>query len=277
MRTQKRKATPDRMRAKAVRLRATRLELLDRNNMTAVLDAGLAAIPAIGVIVLATERTLEQEWRLVFRMNDVAYYQSRIMSPRHISVESLAAMRGSIAEAAELIHPGEHLDVLAYACTSGAMVIGEDTVSELMRQAHPEAQCTTPITAALAGLRTLGAGRIALLTPYVDSVNAMMRRYIEERGIRVPLVGSFTRPDDSEVARISPKSIEAAILDLGRAPMIDAVFVSCTTLRVAGIVEAAERQLGKPVISSNLALAWHSLRLAGYRRPVPGFGELLRR
>ncbi len=59
--------------------------------------------------------------------------------------------------------------------------------------------------------------------------------------------------------------------------MIDAVFVSCTTLRVAGIVEAAERQLGKPVISSNLALAWHSLRLAGYRRPVPGFGELLRR
>jgi maleate isomerase len=43
----------------------------------------------------------------------------------------------------------------------------------------------------------------------------------------------------------------------------DAVFVSCTNLRVAEIAEEAERRIGRPVLSSNLALAWHMLTLAG--------------
>jgi maleate isomerase len=30
------------------------------------------------------------------------------------------------------------------------------------------------------------------------------------------------------------------------------------------------------VISSNQALAWHALRIAGYKDPVPNFGRLLR-
>ena len=40
-------------------------------------------------------------------------------------------------------------------------------------------------------------------------------------------------------------------------------------LRVAGLVERLEQQLGKPVTSSNHALAWHSLRLASWHDPVP--------
>jgi maleate isomerase len=43
---------------------------------------------------------------------------------------------------------------------------------------------------------------------------------------------------------------------------------------VARIVEEVEAKLGKPVTSSNHALAWHMLRLAGYSAPLKGRGRL---
>jgi maleate isomerase len=66
------------------------------------------------------------------------------------------------------------------------------------------------------------------------------------------------------------------VRELAREPAVDGVFVSCTSLRVADIVEELEAELGKPVTSSNHALAWHCLRLSGYTEPVPGFGRLFR-
>jgi maleate isomerase len=90
----------------------------------------------------------------------------------------------------------------------------------------------------------------------------------------IPVMGSFHEPDDNRVARITPVSIERAILELGSSDECDAVFVSCTSMRVARIVEQVEAKLGKPVTSSNHALAWHMLRLAGYSQPMPGLGQL---
>ena len=43
-----------------------------------------------------------------------------------------------------------------------------------------------------------------------------------------------------------------------------------------GIVEELESRLGKPVVTSNQAMFWHALRLAGYTRHLDGFGRLLR-
>ncbi len=89
-------------------------------------------------------------------------------------------------------------------------------------------------------------------------------------------MGSFNHENDNEVARISQDSIKQAGRKLVTVDKIDAVFVSCTSLRVATIAEELERELGIPVTSSNHAMAWHCLRLAGYREPVAGFGKLFR-
>jgi maleate isomerase len=55
---------------------------------------------------------------------------------------------------------------------------------------------------------------------------------------------------------------------------VDAVFVSCSGVRMALNVEEMETEIGKAVTSSNHAMAWHCLRLAGYDDPVPGYGRL---
>ena len=249
--------------------------LVNRTGMKFALDGGAAARAAIGLIVLATDHTLEYEWRRIFAgLDGVAVYQSRIPSPVRIAPETLGAMEAEIAGATEILLPGEPMDVVGYACTSGTIVIGEERVFARIREARPAARCTTPITAAIAGLKALGARRIAMLTPYVDAINGMMRDFVRARGLEVPVLGSYNHENDNEVARIDAASVRAAVLELGRHPAVDAVFVACTSIRVAEQVAALEAELGKPVTSSNHAMAWHALRLAGVGEPLPRWGRL---
>ena len=249
--------------------------LVNRQHIPCTLDGGVAARAAIGLIVLATDHTIEHEWRSVIpSLDGVAVFHSRIMNSSTIDPETLAAMEAGLAHCTEVLRPGERIDVVAYGCTSGAMVIGPENVAAHVHSVRPGVAVTNPITAALAALKTLGAQRIALLTPYIDEVNQWMRGYIIEGGIDVPVMGSFTIGVDDEVARISEQSIEDALVELASADDVDAAFVACTSLRVCRIVERAEARLGKPVTSSNHALLWHSLRLAGVDDPLPGLGRL---
>jgi maleate isomerase len=251
--------------------------LLDRRHIPFTLDEGIAERAALGLIVLATDHTIEHEWRAMLTGRPgTAFYESRLWNSASITPETLRLMEADIAAATRLIRPGERIDVMAFACTSGAMVIGDEAVAARVHEVRPGLPVTTPIAAAIAAFQALGTRRIALLTPYVDRINRMMRDYMEERGLEVPVLGSFNHENDNEVARIDRASVRDAVLELGRHPAVEAVFVSCTSLRVAEQVEALEAELGKPVSSSNHALAWHALRLAGDDRPVPGFGALMR-
>ncbi|MEL6318826.1 MAG: Asp/Glu racemase, partial [Pseudomonadota bacterium] len=58
---------------------------------------------------------------------------------------------------------------------------------------------------------------------------------------------------------------------------MDAVFVSCTNIRLIDEIPALEAELGLPVTSSNHALAWRCLRLAGVADRRPELGRLFAR
>jgi maleate isomerase len=249
---------------------------ISKTHMKFALDGGTASRCRIGLIVLATDHTIEVEWRQVIRLPGAAVYESRILNAPEINPTTLAAMEKDLGKAASLILPGTKLDVIGYGCTSASVVLGEETVTKRIQEARPGVAVTNPITAAIAGMKKLGAKRIALLTPYIEEVNQRFRGYIEARGLDVTVMGSFNHENDNEVARIDTASIRDAMIELGREPAVDGIFVSCTSLRVADIAEEVERATGKPVTSSNLALAWHCLRLAGVNDAIPGFGRLFR-
>jgi len=250
--------------------------LVNKQNLPFTLDEGIGARARIGLIVLATDHTIEHEWRSLMAIPDVAYYESRIFNSSEITPETLSTMERDLTQATAVIRPGQAMDVIAYGCTSGAMVIGEDKVALRIREARPGIAVTNPIGAAIAGMKAAGCRRIALLTPYIDRINRMMRDYIQARDLAVPAMGSFNHEEDNEVARIDAASVRAAALEIGRHREVDGVFVACTSLRVASLVEDLEAELGKPVTSSNHAMAWHALRLAGVKEPLPGRGRLFR-
>ncbi|PLZ00128.1 Asp/Glu racemase [Burkholderia sp. WAC0059] len=238
------------------------------------LDEGVARRAAIGLVVLATDHTIEHEWRKMLTLDGVAFFESRLLNSADITPETLMEMEGRIADAVALLRPGERIDVVAFGCTSASMVIGEERVFERIREVRPQSRCTTPITAARVGLQKLGTTRIGLLTPYVRPINEAMAAYLGERGIDVTAMGSFEHGNDNEVARIDDASLRRAILAVGARDDVDAVFVSCTSLRVAEALAGIEAELGKPVTSSNHAMAWHALRLGGVDDALPQWGRL---
>jgi len=245
-------------------------------NISFETDAGLGHRARIGLIVLASDHTVEYEFRKLIDIHGVAVYHSRIPNSPDITPQTLAQMEQDIASRAAVILPGVDLDVVAYGCTSASMVLGEKRVFDQILQGRPEAKPSTPITAAFAAFEAFNARRIAILTPYTREVNIQVSTYLASRGYEVPVFGSFNQGNDNVVARISRRSIRQAIIEIGKRDDVDMVFLSCTSLRLAENVDEIESELGKPVTSSNHALAWHCLRLAGIDEKLPKFGRLFR-
>ena len=249
----------------------------DLGVLPCTLDQGIASRAAIGLLVLATDQTMEHEFRRLTTLPGVAIYQARLFNDADITPETLRAMRDRIAPATELILPSLHLDVVAFGCTSASMALGEAEVFRQIHRVRPGVACTTPVTAAFAAFKALGARRIGVLTPYSCEVNAVVRGYLDAHGAEVAAFATFDKRDDREAARITIDSIAAGIATLARATRLDAVFVSCTSLRLAEAVAAIETEVRIPVTSSDHALAWHCLRLAGVNDRIAGAGMLFGR
>ncbi len=239
------------------------------------LTGPIGARASLGLVVLQADEVIEQEFRRLFPTGDVALYVTRIPSGADLTAETLAAMEVVLPQAAGLLPPSVAFAVVAYACTSGATVIGPARVEALVRGAVRTAAVTDPLCAATAAFGALGVRRIGLVSPYVAAVSAALRTELEAAGVAVVAFGSFEEQVEARVARIAPDSIAAAALEIGSRDDVEAVFLSCTNLRALDVIEAVERALGKPVVSSNQALAWQMARLAGIGPLDSRFGRLM--
>ncbi len=241
------------------------------------LEDVIGARAKIGLVVLASDYTIEHEFRQVFTLPGVDYYQARIENSNAVTPETLADMQQRISATVDLILPGHPLDVVAYGCTSATMVLGESVVASEIKKVQPDTKVTTPATAAFAAFDAFQAKRIAVLTPYRHDVNVVVREYIINAGYDVPVFGSFNQESDPIVARIDEASLVNAIVSLTEDTAVDMVFVSCTSVRLLKSAAAIEQKLGLPVTSSNHALAWHCLRLAGVTDTLSHLGQLYER
>ena len=219
---------------------------IDLGVLPCTLDAGIAPRAAIGLLVLATDQTMEHEFRHLIQLPGVAVYGARLFNDADITPETLRAIGDRIAPATELILPSLDLDVVAFGCTSASMTLGEAEVFRQIRRVRPDVACTTPVTAAFAAFKVLGAQRIGVLTPYAPEVNAVVRAYLDANGPQVTAFATFDKRDDREAARITVDLIAAGIATLARGARLDAVFVSCTSLRLAENVAAIEAEVGHP-------------------------------
>jgi maleate isomerase len=236
-------------------------------------DEGLGPRARIGLIVLETDQTVEHEVREVPR-DGVDWFHSRIPMQDTVDGDTLTAMEQDLPAAARLLPAEFEFDAIGYACTSAAALIGDAGVAAAIGRHHPDVPVTTPISAAADALRTLDAARVAVVTPYTEDVTWPIVEYFERAGLEVVSIGSFLEPSDFRVARISEASIAAGVRTVSETEQCDAVFVSCTSLRSLSIIPALEAELGLAVVSSNQALIWKLLRLAGINDVIENSGSL---
>ncbi|MCG8274611.1 ectoine utilization protein EutA [Aquamicrobium sp. NLF2-7] len=228
----------------------------------------------VGLVILATDHTTEPDFRRMVASERVGVYVARIAYANPTTPENLRRMQPALTEGASLILPGEPLDAICYSCTSASVVIGDAEIEAAIGTAKPGVPVVTPTMAAMRGLKVLGARRISVLTPYVVETGRPMADYFQRHGFDLASFTCLGFDDDREMARIRP----SALVDLAREVMADdaeALFISCTALRSAGVAAEIEAAIGRPVVTSNQATAWNCLRLCGDAGPRPHWGRLM--
>lgn len=228
----------------------------------------------IGLIILATDHTTEVDFQRMVASERIGVYATRIPYANPVTPENLRAMQPSLTSGAALILPDEPLDVVMYSCTSASVVIGDAEVKAAVKAAKPTAAVVTPTAAAVAGLKAFGAKRISVLTPYTLETSRPMADYFQALGFDIARFTCLGLTDDRKMARISPAEIVAFAKE-ATAPDSEALFISCTAVRAAGVAAEIEAAIGKPVVTSNLATAWACLRLCGEEAKRPELGRLM--
>ena len=230
--------------------------------------------PKVGLIALSTDQTIERDFKIICNNLPLDIFTNRIHNQNPLTKENLLKMRENLASVTQKILPDEKLNTIAYGCTSGTIAIGEDSVKEKILSVKPDSYVTTPVTSAIKAFNQLGIKKIALFTPYPEDVNKTILDYFNKKKIDVCSFVSLNLNLDSEFANVDPNYILelSSKLEMKDA---DALFISCTALPVLDILNKLESKVLKPVLSSNQALIWDTLRSIGYKSPIKGYGKLL--
>ena len=231
--------------------------------------------PRVGLIALSNDLTIESDFYAVCRDLPLDIFINRIQNENPLTKENLQKMQGELESVAKKILPEEKINAIAYGCTSGTIAIGEDKVKEKILSAKPGCYVTTPITSAIKAFKEMNIKKIAVFTPYPESVNKTILEYFIKKNIEVLSFATFNIDSDSNIAKVDPKYLLETLtkLDIKNA---DALFISCTALPVLKILDQIEKKINKPVLSSNQTLIWDSIRSVGYKSSIKGYGKLFR-
>lgn len=238
--------------------------------------ADASTVLRIGLVTLASDPTVEGSFRrMLAPFDNIDLYVNRIAFEGEISVDTLRAMEGDIRACAAAILPGRPLDILLYGCTSASAAIGDQRVLALLKDAKPGVKAVaSPVTGFLAACKALKVRRVSVIAPYTMSVSDMLGAYLQGLGVEITAMHCLGLVDDWDNGRVTPETLcdLAAGLDHGGA---DAVFLSCTALQGVEAAGRLEARIGLPVVTSNQALLWHGLRMAGNDLKIRGFGRLM--
>ena len=231
--------------------------------------------PRIGLLALSTDLTIERDFQSICHSLPINLFVNRIHNENPLTKENLLKMYDQLESITEKILPGEKINTVAYGCTSGTIAIGEDKVKEKIQLAKPGCHVTTPITSAIKAFNKMNVKKIAVFTPYPESVNKTISEYLIKKNINVMSFSTFNLDLDVDFARVDPKYLSEILTKLNINDA-DALFVSCTALPALEILDELEKKINKPVFSSNQTLIWDTIRSAGYQSSIEGYGKLLK-
>ncbi len=240
----------------------------------------------IGQIVPSSNTTMETEIPAILRAREAVeaerftFHSSRMRMQKVTKAELEAMDRDSDRCALELADA--RVDVLGYACLVAIMSMGkgyhrvsEERLHKRTIEAGGAAPVVTSAGALVEGLKTIGAKKVSILTPYMKPLTQLVIDYIEHEGIEVVDSISLEIPDNLEVGRqdpFAPAEITKRLDTRG----VDAIVASaCVQMPSLPSVQLIEDRTGLPVVSSSVSTTFMMLKKLGLKTHSPGFGSLL--
>lgn len=130
--------------------------------------------------------------------------------------------------------------------------------------------CVTSSASIVKALRALGAKTISVASPYEAWLNERVAQHLKQAGFEIAAISGLGTQSHGS---ISTQSVLALARSVVR-PDSQAIFISCSNFRTLEIIEQLEHETGLPVITSNQAAFWGTLRRIGVVDKVPRAGKI---
>jgi len=173
------------------------------------------------------------------------------------------------------------IDIILQAGVPLPILIGSEALARLLDHIERKTglPATSTVLSVVAAAKRLGLKKVAVANKWSDHMNQSLAGFFGRDGIEV--VGSNTQSmvPSEFVSMKSSDSIQLAY-DLGRGaleryPEAEGVYIGGGSWMTLPVIGQLERELGKPVVTNQVATVWHLLTLLDAWKPIRGNGRLL--
>ena len=228
----------------------------------------------IGLILPSCNTVMEPE---LYKMapEGVSIHTARMRISK-VTEEDLKNMAEDSPKAAEYLATAD-VDVILYGCTSGSFIGGIEWEREIVKKIEERTGIPTITTskAVIDALQHLKLKKIIVATPYIDELNELEEKFLEKNGIKVLRIKGLGILRGVDIGS-QPVWVSYRLAREIFTPEADGIFISCTNFRTIEIIEKLERDLKRPVITSNQASMWAALRAGHIKETIEGYGALLK-
>lgn len=221
----------------------------------------------IGIILPYDNAVIEQEMFKLLPEGITCHSVRTVKTDRYKSPEQALQL------AKNLLHL--RVNIIVYACFASSFLRGIDFHQKLKKTLQEETKLSvvTPISAMFAVIKEKDLKDIVFVTPYPDWVNEKLYEFLKEQGLNIlGIKGAGLEP--IEVNNQSPQDVYRLAKEADKKEA-KAIFVCATNFRTIEVLEYLERDLKKPVISTNQSLLWSLLRKLNISFDIEGYGSLL--
>lgn len=227
----------------------------------------------IGLIMPSSGTNPEHEFHQ-YAPEGVTVVTQRVLFER-VDPVGLQEMGDRVYEAAEMLARA-HPDIIIFGCTSGSLIKGIGYDQEIIEriQTRTGIKALTTSSAVILALKALNAHKLVVTTPYIDAVNEIEQKFLEDNGFEVLNIKGLQNLDP-DLMPLEPLHRLYHLTKEALVPEADTIFISCTGLGIAHGINMMEKDFRRPLVTSNQASIWGALRSLNIQDDV-GLGELFK-
>jgi len=228
----------------------------------------------IGMMIPTNNTVIEPEMAYL-APEGVTFHATRMVSSRTgtASIEGLHNLVSCVDRASEELSI-TGVDSVLYGCLSTSFAVeGWDDQYPEKTGVWMSTPAITALEATCLAIKSYGITDVAVLCPYGEALQKLAAGAFARHGLNVKTLESINVTGLRAVCSVPERDVYQAAkkMDKAGAPLL---CILATDLSTATIINELEHDLGMPVVSTNQALCWASLHLAGVHESTPQGGSL---